>query len=316
VIGGGLLRRRPHVALCRLPARPPRSRVAAVKPQSPAAGEVRVGDVVTHIDGERVRHARNAWRALQLVGATVDLVLVRPTTARIGRFAAVTEPTDDLGPAYLTAKVEGAENMRWHEEVAMTVSPQREILRIRLFDQKAKGPPKGPKQKPLLVGTADIRIDEVALACMVTGPPCVRAYPVRSSDDDAAPVVGKVELTITHHHRHIDELSTADVEREASGACALPDGFVFDVAAKHARSLDTEGGGSPRPSSPTFGGPGADQHDVDAQIQQLQGWGPRPARVPPARAHGDPSACPSRQRPSAARAHWWARRWCLGGQVH
>eukprot|EP00038_Savillea_parva_P000389 m.95908 g.95908 ORF g.95908 m.95908 type:complete len:936 (+) comp10130_c0_seq3:364-3171(+) len=143
---------------------------------------------------------------------------------------------DNLGPAFLTGMAEGGETMHWMDRIDMTVAARRGLLRIRFFDQRVKGAPKAPKAKPLLVGTADIALDEVALVCLLEKRPCRRHYPLRASDDAGSPIVGKATVSIDHVNEPAYLRDVNSVTSPLEHTHSLPPGFTFDTNPGNASS--------------------------------------------------------------------------------
>lgn len=189
-----------------------------------AESELAVGDVITHLDGVPIHSARHAVLVLRLVSRSVEFRILRKPPGS-GRKSG-SRSDIDLGPAYLTGMADGSETMTWNDAIEMKVSPRRGLLRIRLFDQKVKGPPNAPKSKPLLVGTADVDLDSVALDCALHPGKHTEQYPVRSSDVVASPIVGKITVAITHKNERV-----VDIGSGSADTYSLPAEFTFEERA-------------------------------------------------------------------------------------
>eukprot|EP00037_Helgoeca_nana_P015120 m.141633 g.141633 ORF g.141633 m.141633 type:complete len:509 (+) comp22873_c0_seq1:1284-2810(+) len=226
--------------------------VTAIQPHTVAsASELEVGDVITHLDGVQIHTARQAVLVLRLVAKSVEFVVLRrlpATPDEQRRESRRSGAGPALGKPYLTRMTDGADSMHWDETIQIKVSPRRGLLRIRMFDQKIKGPPNAPKAKPLLVGTADIELDEVALVCVLDPGTHTQQYPIRLSDSLASPIVGKLTLDLLHKNEQIDEL-VAGVVIESTNS--LADGFTYDepVPLAPLSRPDGSGGSRPRTSS-------------------------------------------------------------------
>lgn len=99
--------------------------VADVRPNAPAAGNLRVGDVITAVDGQAVMLADQVGPLVRsrAPGAPVTLTVERstgPRTVTITTAAAPTEP--NRGQAYLGV-VPATRDLRYHFPVDVTIDP-------------------------------------------------------------------------------------------------------------------------------------------------------------------------------------------------
>eukprot|EP00041_Stephanoeca_diplocostata_P042362 m.10725 g.10725 ORF g.10725 m.10725 type:complete len:849 (-) comp7811_c0_seq1:112-2658(-) len=181
-------------------------KITAIQPHSPAsASDLRLHDVVTHIDATPIYSARQAARVLQLAGAHVAFTVTRgrdcpaceatpapPSLHTLSRHAHATK--------YIDPHAE-SDGIKWLDPLALSVAAGRRVLRIRLHEQKTRhGQRVG---KPTVFGMCDISLDRIAIECSATNAPHVRAYALFQDDSLGSAVVGRIKVEIMHKHRAI-----------------------------------------------------------------------------------------------------------------
>lgn len=182
-------------------------RIETVTPNLPAeARGVRVGDVVTAVNGIAVLSSKQAVRLIREAVGSVTLRLLRD---RASHELTAEEEEEERRNSLRTKTVDARREVAWQEEFDLNVTDGLPALYLRVYEfsfNKA-----GQKTgKGFLLGMATVDLGPVLAWCLTNRATCTQVFPLRQSQSVAAPEVGLIELQITRW---------ADVKRDPqSGA--------------------------------------------------------------------------------------------------
>lgn len=169
--------------------------IEEIRPGSPASyTNLRVGDVITMINGVAVISVKQALRLIKAAPSEVVLTAVRENTESVG----APSQREVLQDSTVTTKaVPVSKTPEWNEEFLFDVSADQTFLYARVYDCKLdkEGARKGKK---FLAGFVEINLQEVALFCTTNQAAYRKRFQMRASPHPAAPPSGELELIIQH----------------------------------------------------------------------------------------------------------------------
>eukprot|EP00045_Choanoeca_perplexa_P007389 m.66465 g.66465 ORF g.66465 m.66465 type:complete len:699 (+) comp14056_c0_seq1:3-2099(+) len=176
----------------------------AIKLGSPASEtKLRVGDIVTHINGLPILKTQQAMRLIKEAPFEVELTVLRK-----GEVEPETEEAQDAARQHTRrTQPKPCQHPIWSELFYFDVTPRHSRLYIRLYDcmLNRKGQPTG---KRFLVGYAELDLEHTAFFCALHQAPLSKTYRLRNSPLEGSVDSGTLELILKHTPRpseHVDE---------------------------------------------------------------------------------------------------------------